>query len=97
MLFRFTDGFWVVKKAEHFIHTDGRYQVDFECVTDGTGSNKPNSFRPSTSGTVPTRNISAEMTLNKTKPTTAKLSAAKAMISQTNAGYKVSPRRWNGA
>ena len=41
-----TDGFWVVKKAEHFIHTDGRYQVDFECVTDGTGSNKPNSFRP---------------------------------------------------
>ena len=91
-----TDGFWVVKKAEHFIHSDGRYQVDFECLTDGTGGNKPNSSRPSSAGTIPVRNVAAEMTAGKTKPTVTKLSGATAMVSQTNAGYKVTPRRWGG-
>lgn len=92
-----TDGFWIVKKVEHFIHTDGRYQVDFECITDGTGKNKPNSSRPSAAGTVPTRNLNAEIGIEKTKPTATTLSGATAMISQTNAGYKISPRRWGGA
>lgn len=91
-----TDGFWIVKKTEHFIHTDGRYQVDFECLSDGTGKNKASASRPSTAGTVPVRNVSMEMSLNKTKPTKTKLSGATAMVSQTKAGYKVSPRRWGG-
>lgn len=92
-----SDGFWVVKKAEHFIHTDGRYQVEFECLTDGTGANKPNVSRPSNAGAVPLRNVNAELkTTNKTKPTSSKLSAPVAMVSQSKAGYKVTPRRWSG-
>lgn len=92
-----TDGFWVVKKATHVIHGDGRYQTEFECLTDGIGSNKPSSTRPSLAGTVPVRNITNEIsTTNKTKPTSTKLSASTAMVKQSNAGYKLTPRKWVG-
>ena len=92
-----SDGFWIVKKVEHFIHTDGRYQVEFECMTDGTGANKPTATRPSNAGSVPVRNVISDLkTPNKTKPTSSKLSGATAMVSQSNAGYKVTPRRWSG-
>ena len=92
-----TDGFWVVKKTEHFMHIDGRYQMEFECMTDGTGSNKVTSSRPSNAGRIPTRNLASEQkTKNKKKPTSTKLSKATAMISQSNAGYNVTPRRWSG-
>lgn len=92
-----SDGFWIVRKVEHFIHVDGRYQVDFECMTDGTGANKPGTYRPSSAGSIPVRNVSSEMkSPNKNKPTNAKLSGGTAMVSQSNAGYKVTPRRWSG-
>ena len=92
-----SDGFWIVKKTEHFIHTDGRYQVEFECATDGIGSNKPSASRPSNAGSVPVRNVAAEIkATNKTKPTSSKLKGGAALVSQAKAGYKVTPRRWSG-
>jgi hypothetical protein len=92
-----TDGFWVVEKAEHVIHGDGRYAVEFTCVSDGVGTNKPSNTRPSNAGSVPTRNIKNEMaTANKRKPTASKLSATTILIKQSGAGYKVTPRKWSG-
>ena len=92
-----SDGFWVVSKAEHVMVGDGRYQVEFTCLADGTGKNNSSAFRPSSAGNIPTRNITQEIfTDNKTKPTSTKLSAAAKMVKQTGAGYKVTPRRWSG-
>lgn len=92
-----TDGFWIVKKAEHVIHGDGRYVVEFTCMSDGTGSNKPSATRPSTAGPVPTRNVANELNTDVPKaPTTVKLAAATALVKQTEAGYKVTPRTWRG-
>jgi hypothetical protein len=92
-----TDGFWIVKQVEHYMHIDGRYQVEFSVITDGVGKNKPNAYRPSTASSVPTRNIKKEMvTANKRQPTSTKLSAQTAMVSQSNVGYKVTPRKWKG-
>jgi hypothetical protein len=48
-----TDGFWVVQKAMHFLTWDGRYMIDFTCMSDGTGANKPSAFRPSGSEVFP--------------------------------------------
>lgn len=92
-----TDGFWVVKRAEHVVHTDGRYLVEFICVSDGVGSNKPSATRPSTSGVVPVRNIANELTETAPKkPTSTKLTAATTLVKQTEAGFQVTPRRWRG-
>lgn len=92
-----TDGFWIVKKAEHTIYFDGRYAVEFTCLSDGVGTNKPSMSRPSNAGSVPTRNVTNEMsTANKRKPTSPKLSSAVAMVKQSSAGYKVTPRKWSG-
>jgi len=92
-----SDGFWVVAKVQHVMVGDGRYEVEFTCLADGTGSNKSTAFRPSSAGTVPTRNIKHEVSTNNTgKPTSTKLSSATKMIKQTGAGYKVTPRRWSG-
>ncbi|NBP03901.1 MAG: hypothetical protein EBU90_28150, partial [Proteobacteria bacterium] len=92
-----SDGFWIVKKVEHFFHIDGRYQVEFTCATDGTGKGKPSVSRPSSAGTIPTRNVVTEMaTTNKRKPTSTKLKGGSPMITQKSGGYKVTPRKWTG-
>lgn len=91
-----TDGFWVVKKAEHVIHGDGRYEVEFTCLSDGTGTNKSSAFRPDAAGLVSSRNVKAELTATKKKPTSTKLSAKASMIKETSAGYITTPRRWEG-
>lgn len=92
-----SDGYWVVKSAVHFIHIDGRYQVEFTCLTDGTGANKPSSTRPSNAGNSPARNVTQDLAgAAITSPTKVKLSAPSAMISQKNNGFKVTPRRWVG-
>jgi hypothetical protein len=89
-----SDGFWIIKKAEHFMHSDGRYQVEFTCLTDGIGGNKPSSFRPSNAGSVPTRDLNNAQA--KGKPTSVKLSSKSPLVSQGSAGYKVTPRKWTG-
>jgi len=92
-----TDGFWVIKKVTHLLVADGRYHIDFSCMADGTGKNKSSASRPSQAGTVPVRNLAYETTTGTTvKPTSVKLNAVSPMISQTNAGWKVTPRRWEG-
>ena len=88
-----TDGFWVVKKAEHVIHGDGRYEVEFTCLSDGTGNNKTSAFRPDAAGSVPTRNVKNELTATKKKPTSTKLSSKASMMKETSAGYVTTPRR----
>lgn len=45
-----TDGFWVITKAEHFLHLDGRYQVEFECMSDGLGPNSVESNKRANGG-----------------------------------------------
>jgi hypothetical protein len=92
-----TDGFWIVKTAEHYLNRDGRYQVEFTCMSDGTGENKATTFRPSSAGNVPVRNVVNEMTTaNKRRPTSSKLTSATAMVTQNSGGFKVAPRRWRG-
>ena len=92
-----TDGFWIIKRVEHVIHGDGRYQMEFDCLSDGSGSTKSTSFRPSSAGSVPLRNIEGELSTTYTKkPTSTKLSAPQPLVNQTSAGYKVTPRNWRG-
>lgn len=91
-----SDGFWIVKSAVHTMYLDGRYMVEFECATDGTGANQPSATRPSTAGTVPTVNLNSPITgIN--PPNSYTLTAATALIDQTNTGFNIVPRRWVGA
>ena len=93
----FTDGFWVVKEATHFVTYDGRYSVEFSCMTDGTQKNIATASRPSKASIVPVRNVTVEMTTGaKTKPTAAKISITKPIIKQSQAGYKTTQRKWVG-
>jgi phage protein D len=89
-----TDGFWIIKKATHSVYFDGRYELEFSCVADGTGTNKPSAFRPTKAGTAPVRDLYT--TTVTTTPTSTKLTGAVAMIRETDAGFKVTPRRWEG-
>lgn len=92
-----TDGFWVVKRAEHFVTFDGRYTTEFSCMTDGTGANKPNNFRPTTASKIGTRNLLSEMTTGMTtKPTIAKISKKVPLVNQNNAGVNLSSSAWIG-
>jgi hypothetical protein len=92
-----TDGFWVIKRAMHFLAFDGRYQVDFTCMTDGIGENKPSATRPAQAGLVPTRNIQQELATGApSSPTYSKLNAPTPMITADGGGFKVSPNRWVG-
>lgn len=93
----FTDGFWVIEDVEHFVTHDGRYYVDFTCMTDGTGRNKKSPTRPSEAGTVPTRNVAFEVsTGGLKKPTRTRISAPTTIVNSTSVGYRVAPRRWVG-
>ena len=92
-----TDGYWVVTKAEHTWLFSGVYTVEFSCVTDGLGGNKPTAFRTSKATVTPTRNIEYELAQKvTTKPTPVKLNGTKPLYKQTEASYKVTPRRWVG-
>ena len=69
--------------------TDGKYTVEFECVTDGTGDNT-SSIIPG----APTVNLSEAITTGANRPTRYKLSNATPMTNQSLTGYNVVPRRW---
>lgn len=92
-----TDGFWIVKKVEHYVTFDGRYTVDFTCMTDGLGKNKGGTFRKTTASVIPTRDVAYEMaTGGKQAPSTPKLKAIQPLVNQTRGGFKVTPSRWVG-
>lgn len=92
-----TDGYWIINTVTHFLVSDGRYSIDFTCMSDGTGFNKTSSTRRSEAGPAGLRNVAAEMatgTLN--KKTYTKLSAQVGMIKATDSGFKITPRTWVG-
>lgn len=89
-----TDGFWVINSVTHFVSWDGRYLVDFTCMSDGTGENKAGVNRPSYAGTVPV--IPINTSARPTKPTSVRLSGQVALINQSKSGFKLAPRRWEG-
>lgn len=92
-----TDAFWIVTKANHFMTFDGRYTVDFSCVTDGTGGSKPSAFRPGKASIIGVRNEEFELsTGTKSRPSSSKLSSPKPAIKKTESGFVVNPSKWVG-
>lgn len=92
-----TDGFWVISKVEHFVTYDGRYVIDFKCMSDGLGKNKGGAFRTTKATVVPTRNVAYEMaTGGKQAPSTPTISARQPLVIQNRGGFKTSPTRWVG-
>jgi phage protein D len=88
-----TDGFWIVKSAVHTIHYDGRYTVDFTCLSDGLGSNKPSATRPIAAGKAPIVNLTSD---TPKKPTTFRIAAKEKLIVDTQGGLKTASRKWVG-
>lgn len=92
-----TDGFWVLKKVEHLVTFDGRYTVDFKCMTDGLGKNKEGAFRKTTASVVPTRDVAYEMaTGGNQAPSTPTISSRQPMVNETSGGFTTSTKRWVG-
>lgn len=92
-----TDGFWMVKDAEHFMTHDGRYTVDFSCMTDGNGGNKTSSFRKTPNKNFAVRNVAYELASGfQTKPSVTKLNANRLLIKQSDNGIQLKQRRWVG-
>lgn len=91
-----SDGFWIIKKVVHFVTFDGRYNIDFECMIDGTRSNQPSNVRPSKAEMIPTMDLSQESSTTTGRATYTKLTSQAAMISESDSGFKVTPRRWVG-
>lgn len=92
-----TDGFWIVKSAEHFMTHDGRYVTDFSCMTDGSGSNKESSFRKTPQQGPAVRNISYELASGlQPRPAKTQLNSRVALIRQSDNGLQLKQRRWVG-
>jgi hypothetical protein len=87
----------MVKDAEHFMTHDGRYTVDFSCMTDGTGNNKTSSFRQTPSKSVAVRNVAYELASGlQTKPSVTKLNSNRLLIKQSDNGIQLKQRKWIG-
>ena len=92
-----TDGYWIITKCVHFGTADGRYQVDFECMTDGVGKSLSSPSRPAVASVVPTRNVMSELKAGvQVKPTRSTLSRPIITGSETKTGFKVTKSRWVG-
>ena len=92
-----TDSFWVITKAIHSMFFDGRYTVDFSCVTDGTKGLNTSAVRKEPTSIAGKRNIEYELSLGpSSKPTKSKLSSPKPVIKQTENGFAVNPSKWVG-
>lgn len=93
-----SDGYWIVTKAEHTIHFDGRYTMTFSCASDGTGGNKPSAFRPTTAGNVPVLNaaLSTELGTSYLQNPEVKLTAPYILGNPADSGWATSPRYWKG-
>lgn len=92
-----TDGFWVVKSVEHNLYHDGKYVVDFTCMTDGLGKNKQGAFRRTEGSVVPIRNVAYEMaTGGNQEPSTPTISSITPLIKETDGGFNQYSNRWVG-
>lgn len=92
-----SDGFWIVRSAEHFMTHDGRYTTDFTCMTDGSGGNKESSFRVTPSKGPAVRNVAYELASGlQPRPAQTRLNSRTALIRQTDSGLELKQRRWVG-
>jgi phage protein D len=92
-----TDGNWIVQKTRHQCYYDGRYEVEFTCMTDGIGKNKSSAFRPANASVIPVRNIKQELSSGSvSKPTVTQLRSPQMLVNKSNTGFKVTPSRWVG-
>lgn len=92
-----SDGFWVVNRAEHFLTYDGRYTVEFKCMTDGMGKNKGGKFRVKNASVVPTRDVAYEMATGGAQaPSTPTLRSREPLVVQTRGGFTTTQTRWVG-
>jgi hypothetical protein len=64
--FEHTDGFWIIQRVEHSVLFDGRYTVNFTCLSDGLYDNQSAPFRPATAAVMPSRNIALELATSST-------------------------------
>ena len=81
----------------HFLSVDGRYQVEFECMTDGTGKSKASPTRPAVASVVPIRNVINELKSGvNVRPTKSSLSRPTIMSNETNTGFTITKTRWVG-
>lgn len=91
-----TDGFWVIEAATHTVTWDGKYQVEFNCLSDSTGRNNTSATRPLAAVAIGVRDVMQELNGRIEKMSTPLLQSKLAMIRPVDSGYKVTPRRWVG-
>jgi hypothetical protein len=66
-------------------------------MIDGIGNTKPSATRPSTAGSVPTRNIQLELaTGGPSALTSSRLNTPSPMITADAGGFTVTSTRWVG-
>lgn len=93
----FTDSLWVITSTMHRVDFDGRYQVDFTCVTDGTGALKTSAFRTENSTMVGVRNEEFELSTGVSSvPTTSVVSSPSLAFKETETGFAANPSAWIG-
>jgi len=56
-----TDGFWMVREAQHMFHKIGDYQMDLTIATDGLGDTQESAFRSRGANLVGTVNLNAAL------------------------------------
>ena len=90
-----TDANWIITKANHFMTFDGRYTVDFQCVSDGCGGYSNPLLKPLNG--VGIRNEVFELSTSTTsRPTSSKLSTPQPAIKKTESGFVNNPSKWVG-
>ena len=92
-----TDGFWVIKDVTHFMTYDGRYTVEFSCMTDGSGNNKTGPFRKTEATVIGTRDVAYEMATGSTQaPASTTIRSTQPLLKETDGGFTLTPDRWVG-
>lgn len=95
----FTDGFWMVREAQHMFHAIGDYMVNLKIVTDGLGDTVQTPFRQR--NTIGVGTINPEDIYNDGKIITnffdmdrVTLSSADIIIKEGSQGYVRTPQSW---
>lgn len=90
------NGLWVIETAHHTMFLNYVYLVEFTCLTDGVNRQDVGD-RAVDTRQASTRNIAYELSSpTEGKPTRTVLSASSTIVNQSETGFKVTPRRWEG-
>jgi phage protein D len=104
--FEHTNGFWIIHRVEHTVLFDGRYTVNFTCLSDGLYENQAALFRSDKVSIRPSRNVALELATSgtksglKTTPKSAKVISTRPIIKTTkkdNGCCELTPSRWVNA